>query len=219
MSLRVLMTDEAVYSNRFRQKRLKRLITTIDDIVAAAGTCSILDLGGKVDYWLGLEPIWSDRPCHITLINFDKELVPDERFTSIAGDARDLSRFRDFSFDLVHSNSVIEHVGTWRDQARMAQEIRRLARRYYVQTPNFWFPVELHFRLPLIHWLPEPWRVSVVLHHAHGFYPQARSWSEAQHILEDVRLLDARAMAELFPDAVIERERLAGLTKSLIAIR
>jgi hypothetical protein len=219
MPLRLWMSDEAIYRNRFRQKRLKRLLPMVDDIVAAAGTCSILDLGGKVDYWLGLEPIWRDRPCHITVVNLDAEPVPDQRFTSIVGDARDLSGFRDFSFDLVHSNSVIEHVGPWRDQFRMAQEVRRLAHHYYVQTPNFWFPMEFHLRLPLIHWLPEPWRVAIVMHRAHGFYPQARSCGEAQHILEDVRLLDARAMAELFPDAVIERERLAGLTKSLVAIR
>jgi hypothetical protein len=101
----------------------------------------------------------------------------------------------------------------------MAQEVRRLAPRYFVQTPNFWFPVEPHFRLPFIHWLPEPWRASIVMRRACGFYPRARSCNEARCIIDDARLIDARAMSELFPDAVIERERFAGFTKSLIAIR
>jgi hypothetical protein len=142
--LTLATSEDVVYRNRFRQKRLKRFLSMVDEIVAASGTCNILDVGGNVAYWLGLEPLWRDRPCHITLVNIGGELVPDRRFTSIAGDARDLSRFRDLSFDLVHSNSVIEHVGLWRDQLRMAQEVRRLAPRYFVQTPNFWFPIEPH---------------------------------------------------------------------------
>ena len=169
-----------------------------------------------------MEPRWRDRPCHITLVNLEGDqsgAVADGRFTSIAGDACDLGQLGDFSFDLIYSNSVIEHVGRWQDQCKMAQEIRRLAPRYFVQTPNFWFPVEPHFRMPLIHWLPEPWRVAILMRHACGCYPRAQSCSQALRIFNDARLLDARAMAELFPDSVIERERFLGLTKSLIAVR
>jgi hypothetical protein len=101
----------------------------------------------------------------------------------------------------------------------MAREVRRLAPRYFVQTPNFWFPIEPHFRAPFIHWLPEPWRVSIIMRFACGFFPRARSCDEARRILDELRLLDAQAMAELFPDAMIERERFAGFTKSLIAVR
>jgi hypothetical protein len=101
----------------------------------------------------------------------------------------------------------------------MANEIRRLAPRYFVQTPNFWFPIEPHLRTPFIHWLPEPWRVAIVRRRACGYYPRAESYGQAREILDDARLLDAQAMAVLFPDASIERERIAGLTKSLMAIR
>jgi len=101
----------------------------------------------------------------------------------------------------------------------MAHEVRRLARRYFVQTPNYWFPLEPHLRTPFIHWLPEPWRAAIVSRRACGYHPRAQSYDEARTILDDARLLDANAMATLFPDAAIERERFAGLTKSLIAIR
>jgi Methyltransferase domain len=212
-------SEAAVYGNRFRQQRLQRFLTIVDEIVAAKGTCRILDIGGKLAYWQAMYPLWRDRACHITLVNLVPEAVPEAQFTSVAGDARELGQFGDLTFDLVHSNSVIEHVGPWRDQCRMAQEVRRLAPRHFVQTPNFWFPVEPHFRTPFIHWLPEPWRVAIVMRRACGFYPRARSADEARHILDDARLLDSKAMAELFPDAAIERERIAGLTKSLIAIR
>ena len=218
MPLTLATSKDAVYRNRFRQRRLLRFLAIVDEIIAANGSCRILDVGGNAHYWMGLEPLWRDRKCHITMVNLTSEPVPDQRFSSAAGDARDLSQFPDASFDLVHSNSVIEHVGLWRDQVRMAQEVRRLAPRYFVQTPNYWFPLEPHFRTPLIHWLPEPWRVAIVMRRACGFYPRAKSSDEARHILDDARLLDARALADLFPDAVIEREHFAGLTKSLIAI-
>jgi hypothetical protein len=172
-----------------------------------------------VGYWTHLEPLWRDRSLHITMVNLVHVPAPDERFLSLIGDARDLSQFDDSSFDLVHSNSVIEHVGLWRDRCKMAHEIRRLAARYFVQTPNYWFPIEPHLRTPFIHWMPEPWRVQIVRRRACGYFPRAQSYDEACNILDDARLLSAPAMAALFPDATIERERFAGFTKSLIAIR
>jgi hypothetical protein len=218
-TLTLTTSEAAVYANNFRRRRLSRFLAIVDEVVAAKGNCRILDVGGRLAYWQALEPLWRDRPCHITLVNLATEPTPDARFSSLAGDARDLTQFGDLSFDLVHSNSVIEHVGPWREQSKMAHEVRRLAPRYFVQTPNFWFPIEPHFRLPFIHWLPEPWRVSIVMRRACGFYPRARSCDEARRILDDARLLDPRAMAELFPDAAIQHERFAGFTKSLIAIR
>jgi hypothetical protein len=211
--------EAACYANSFRQARFKRLLAVVDDILAKQEACRILDVGGWTTYWQFLEPLWRDRPIHITLVNLTDAPTPDERYSSLTGDARDLSQLRDSSFDLVHSNSVIEHVGLWRDQCRMANEVRRLAPRYFVQTPNFWFPVEPHLRTPFIHWLPMPWRAAIVRLRACGYYPRAESYGQARDIIDDARLLDAQAMAVLFPDAVIERERVVGLTKSLMAIR
>jgi hypothetical protein len=209
----------ACYANRFRRLRLSRLLTIVDQIASERGTCRIIDIGGVAGYWQFLEPLWRDRPIHITLVNLVETPVPDERFSSLTADARDLSQFQALSFDLVHSNSVIEHVGLWSDKQKMAQEVRRLAPHYFVQTPNYWFPVEPHLRTPIIHWLPYPWRVAIVMRRACGYYPKAKTYGEAREILDDARLLDAKSMGLLFPDAVIERERFVGMTKSLIAIR
>lgn len=210
---------ETVYRNRFRRARLARFLTIVDEIVAAKGRCGVLDVGGNVEYWQGLEELWRDRPLHFTIVNLYAEQAPDGRFACLSGNACDLSQFGDNAFDVVHSNSVIEHVGTWSNQRRMAEEVRRLAPRYFVQTPNFWFPFEPHFRMPFIHWLPEPWRVATVMRRARGFYPRATSFEEAHQILQDARLLDVKAMAALFPDATIERERFGLMTKSIMAVR
>ena len=74
--------------------------------------------------------------------------------TYVQADARELP-FEDGSFDIVFSNAVIEHVGGPEEQRRFVAESLRVARRAFVTTPNRWFPVEVHTRLPFVHWLPE----------------------------------------------------------------
>ncbi len=67
----------------------------------------------------------------------------------------------DHSVDVVVTNHVIEHVGGRHDQLQHLVEIRRILApggRCYLSTPNRWAPVENHFRLPLLGWLPPGWR-------------------------------------------------------------
>ncbi|MBS7706474.1 class I SAM-dependent methyltransferase [Chelatococcus asaccharovorans] len=155
----------------------------------------------------------------MTLVNLTAETVPDSRFVSLAGDACSMPDFDNNAFDIVHSNSVLEHVGSFANKRRMADEIQRLAPRHFVQTPNFWFPIEPHFRTPMIHWLPEPLRVAAVMRRKLGFYPKAETRDQAYEILGDASLLDVRDMQSLFPNSAIEREKFYGFTKSLIAVR
>jgi hypothetical protein len=118
--------------------------------------------------------------------------------------------FADGEFDVAFSNSVIEHVPAVGQEA-FAGEVRRVARRYYVQTPNRWFPIEPHYQLPLFQFLPE--RVRKALNRRFTLGWQAKGqW-------EEITLLSARDLRRLFPDAEIHRERVLGLTKSLIAVR
>jgi SAM-dependent methyltransferase len=71
----------------------------------------------------------------------------------VQGDACDLP-FADGEFDVVHSNAVIEHVGGPERQEAFVREAVRVGRRVFLTTPNRWFPVEVHTRLLLVHWLP-----------------------------------------------------------------
>jgi hypothetical protein len=212
-------TETAVYRNKFRRRRLARFLALVDDVLKTKRSCRILDVGGGIAYWKGLEDLWSDRPVHITLVNLKAETVPDSRFTSLAGDACSMPEFEDNSFDVIHSNSVMEHVGSFANKRRMADEIQRIAPRHFVQTPNFWFLIEPHFRTPAIHWLPEPLRVAMTMRKQLGFYPKAETRDQAYEILSDASLLDFEDMKTLFPNSHIERERVFGFTKSLIAIR
>jgi hypothetical protein len=208
-----------IHRNRFRETRFARFLGIVDAVIAEKGRCRILDAGGTGPYWMAFRDLWEGRPVEITLVNLNPEPTDDRRFRQLHGDCRDMSMFSDNAFDLVHSNSVIEHVGRWKDMRAMAREVHRLAPRCFVQTPNYWFPLEPHFRVPFFHWLPEPMRIALVRRRACGAFPRAESYDDAKRFIEDAILLDAADMAALFPDAVIERERVAGLTKSLIAVR
>jgi len=211
-------SNRLVYANRFRRKRFALFLTLVDEIIARKGQCSIADVGGRMETWEGFRELWDGRNITVSVINLHPQPVIDQRFQSVEADARDLSMFADNSFDLVFSNSVIEHVGIWADQKRMADEVKRIAPRHFVQTPNYWFPYEPHFQLPFIHWLPETWRIFLVKQRACGFYPRARTTEQAISIVEDAHLLDANSMAALFPQSLITRERLLILTKSIIVI-
>lgn len=217
--MKTLNSEAMVYGNRFRAGRFARFMNLAEDIIRRKGTCSIIDVGGTANYWKALSALWQSRPIKVTIVNLSPEPTPSEQFSNVVGDACNLHQFRDHSFDLAHSNSVIEHVGRWDEKLRMANEVRRIANYYFVQTPNYWFPFEPHFRMPLIHYLPEPWRLTLVQRFQFGFYRRAGTIADAYKILEDATLLDAQTMRALFPDAELIRERFALLTKSLIAIR
>jgi|CXWK01.1.fsa_nt_gi hypothetical protein len=155
----------------------------------------------------------------ITLVNLEREKVKNPLFKSIAGDATDPGLLADQTFDMVHSNSVIEHVGDEKAMRAYAENVRRLAPRYYVQTPNYWFPFEPHFRLPMFQYLPEFVRVGIIRRFAVGFFEKVPDASEAWDIIKHHQMISARQFARFFPDAAITFERFAGMNKSIMATR
>ncbi len=122
------------------------------------------------------------------------------RICYVQGDACALP-FGDGAFDVVFSNAVIEHVGGAERQRAFVTEALRVGRRVFLTTPNRWFPVELHTRLPLVHWLPEP-----MAHRAYDL--TRRPWAKDNHLLGPS---DLRA---LFPGPV----RVLNLGLTLVAI-
>lgn len=225
-SIRRKLTD---YSNpnslgsRMRARRARRIIELISAAHRMRGECRILDVGGTLAYWHILPPgFLREHRVRITLLNlraFPVDAAAADVFESVAGDACSMPEYGDGAFDLVHSNSVIEHVGLWDNMQRMANEVRRIGRAYYVQTPNFWFPMEPHYLFPFLHWMPFPWRVWLAQRMSLGSWPKAGSVGAAVAAQQSAILLNARMMEALFPDARISRERVVGLPKSLIAVR
>jgi hypothetical protein len=205
--------------NRFRVKRFALFRSIVDRIIAEKGKCRVLDIGGTPNYWeqFGAGLDWSK--VEVCTVNVALYETTHSSIKPMVGDARDMPVFPDNSFDVVYSNSVIEHVGRWDDMALMAKEVRRLAPRYFVQTPYFWFPIEPHARFPLLHWMPESWRYRILMRRSCGFWEKRPDIGEATKAIQSALLLDKRQLQFLFPDARIFNERFMGLIKSLVAIR
>lgn len=219
MTLRMSSAERSAKGRAFRRRRFGLFVRLVDQVLASRDVCRILDIGGEPGYWQGLADLLNGREWQVTLLNLRTFAVDQSRFTSIAGDARDLGAFKNQSFDVIHSNSVIEHVGQWGDMQAMAHEVRRLAPNYFIQTPYFWFPVEPHCATAFFHWMPESVRLSMLMRRPRGAWGQAPDVQTAMRQIHSVVLLDRRMLASLFPDATIYRERYLGLTKSLIAVR
>ncbi len=139
----------------------------------------------------------------------DSDWLRSDNVTVTVGDATQLP-FADGEFPLVFSSSVIEHIPK-ELQPKFASEIRRVGQRYFVQTPNRLFPIEPHYQFPFFHFLPERAQRALNRRFTLG-WQQKGSW-------EDITLLSARELRRLFPDGEIHRERLFGLTKSLMVVR
>lgn len=204
--------------SRFREVRFRTYVAPIlEAIIERKGSCNILDMGGDPECW---QDEALPQAVQITILNIElKEKSADPRFEIMQGDARDVPHLASGRFDFVYSNSLIEHVGRWSDMKRTAAEIRRLAPAYYVQTPNYWFPVDPHSNMPLLHWLPLPIQRRIVSAKARGFYKKPESFDEAMGIIDGTSMLDRKQMAELFPDAEVLAEPFLFFTKSFMAIK
>ena len=154
--------------------------------------------------------------ARFTLLNLTKAEIPAgyDHFTSVAGDATDLSEYSDKQFDLVFSNSVIEHVGNFAAQKSMAAEMVRTGKHYYLQTPNKWFFLDPHYRVPLVHLLPRNVRVYLVRRFRIGGMPKGKTGEEARQIVDNLRLMTIGELRQLFPGADIHREKFLFMTKS-----
>jgi hypothetical protein len=205
-----------------RDKRLRALI--LAERAAIKGPFRILDLGGRADYWarVGFDFLEA-HDIHVHCLNTSAGELYDTgahpRITTGIGDARALD-MADNSFDMVHANSVIEHVGRFADKRAFADECRRLAPCHYIQTPYAWFPIDPHWpRLPFYHWLPNSLRQKLLRRFRLGWGKPSPDIDHAMRTIEGTELLDRSMMRALFPDSRIGAERVLLLTKSMIAER
>jgi hypothetical protein len=211
------MTRSELLQSVFRHFRSKRM-RLFEQAFPITPQTRVLDVGGSPDIW----EFARVRP-QLTLLNLEHALPErQDRAELVAGDGR-LLPFADGAFDIVFSNSVIEHLGSHEGQQRFASEIARVGRSYWVQTPNRQFPFELHLMLPLVHLLPKPVQRAIVSRFTVWQMllspPEPERRAFLDHYLTEVILLDRRGLSGLFPQARILAERSLGLSKSLIALK
>lgn len=208
--------------SKLRAKRITAFLGMIEDVCNEHGFVNIIDVGGTERY-LNIVPrrYLAEHNAKITIVNLPGTLVPKDHgpFKFVGADGCDLSGFGDRSFHIAHSNSVVEHVGDWGHMVQFAKELSRVSSRCFVQTPNYWFPIEPHCWTPFFHWLPKSIRIWLVSHFQLGHWRRAGTVDEAVRIVESARLLNRKMLRQLFKDAEIRTERFFWLPKSLIAVK
>ena len=144
-------------------------------------------------------------------LNLRKLESPEPWITSVEGDACDVpTSIRQDEFDLVYSNSVIEHVGGHQRSLKFAEQVHALADFHWIQTPWRYFPIEPHWVCPGFQFLPIPARVRLARRWPMGCYRDAESLSDPIGTVLSVNLLSITEMHRYFPSSLLVRERVSG---------
>ncbi len=205
-------TESQSLGNRFRQKRMHFFKKRMEQLRMPL---KILDVGGNEVFWINAG-FQNKKNVEIILLNQHKITTHYSNIRSVKGDARKLFCFNDSSFDVVFSNSVIEHLYTKKNQQKMADEIQRVGKYHFVQTPNKYFFLEPHYLLPWFQFLPKSFRYFILTKTP---FSRLKRWDKtyAKQYLNEIRLISCKEMKEFFPESHIYTERFLGMRKSFTA--
>ena len=195
--------------NQFREKRFSFFLDKMNKMEKPV---TIFDVGGKINFWEN-RGLAGNLNYKITIVNFEKEKSQYSNIKTLIGDATDLSQFFDKSFDIVHSNSVIEHLYNFNNQSKMASEIVRVGKKYIVQTPNKYFFLEPHYLLPFFQFIPDKLKYLIL---TKTKLSRLKKWDKnfAKQYINEIRLLSLKEMKILFPKSKIYFEKFIGMNKS-----
>lgn len=191
----------------FRTKRMRKFWLRFK----VTSQTRVLDVGGTLFNWslLPISPL-------LTICNIS--ITKDDPFVRVVADGRYLP-FKDKTFDIVYSNSVVEHIAREHDRRLFATEFRRVGQSYYVQTPNRIFPIEPHLLTPFVHYLPKMIQKRLLKNFTIWGLLTRPTLEECKKFLKELKLLNENELQRLFPEAEIWHERFLGLSKSIIAVK
>jgi hypothetical protein len=90
---------------------------------------------------------------NLNCINLKKKFPNIKKYIISDGKKTNLQKN---SYDIVHSSATIEHVGKLKNQILFVKECLRLGKKYiFITTPNRYYPIDFHTKIPIIHWLPK----------------------------------------------------------------
>ena len=181
---------------------------------------SILDIGGTLEYWrMNARYLPANSVNSIEVVNLQHaaevtELINGIEFIAYQGNALDRNTLKQKTYDVVFSNSVIEHVGSLSDQKYFADNVNSLASYHFIQTPCETFPIEPHFYFPFFALLPLGLRSWLYRNFRLGWMGRERDWLKSRILCEETRLLNKRELLSIFPESNMLSERLFFLVKS-----
>lgn len=198
----------------FASRARKRMFDLFMEWARPEADDLILDLGVTPDESLA-ESNFFERlypyPDRITAASIEdasnlERIFPGVRFQMIRPGPLP---FKNKSFKFLFCSAVIEHVGDRESQRKFVDEIARVSHRFFITTPNRWFPIEFHTIFPIIHWFPTK------IHHAILRSVGMTRWAD----INLLNLLSASEILKICPPECkvdLKRVRLAGITSNLV---
>jgi ubiquinone/menaquinone biosynthesis C-methylase UbiE len=169
----------------------------------------VLDLGGQAQIWDAVEVT-----LNITCLNLpgiaNQDHPTHHNIVFVEGNACDIPDINYGDFDLVFSNSVIEHVGDENKQIQFCNEVKRVSKKYWIQTPHKNFPIEAHNGMPLW-WYYPTWLRTYFLDNWEKKLP---GWTK---MIKSTTVITEKSLKEMLPNATIIKEWFLVFPKSLIA--
>lgn len=182
------------FSAYMRNNRMRLFIKTMTPVKGM----KILDLGGQPFIW-----DFVDIPLNITCLNLPGIVIKNHNshheITYVEGDACDMPNFQYGDFDMIFSNSVIEHVGNIEKQIQFAREVTRLSNHFWIQTPSKFFPIEAHCGMPFW-WFYPPFLRAYFLERWSKKLP---AWTE---MVSTTTFVDKKNLEIFFPNCEILTE-------------
>lgn len=198
-------------SNYISRKNRTRKYELFLKVFKPTAENSILDVGFNNEEHSPVDNFLERNYPHsqnITALGVDADNLFKQRYSMVKTVIYEGNQypFRDKQFDIGWSNAVIEHVGNENSQLLFLLEISRTCQRIYLTTPNRYFPIELHTRIPFLHWLPKNLFDYII-----GFTP--KKWAKGDYM----HLLSIKQIKNLLKDAgitdyTIHRNKLFGFT-------
>src|SRR5512133_3821463 len=211
------LENQYSFASKARKNRMKVFENHFPELLSGI-PLQILDLGGTYDFWKQMG--YENKPeIQILLLNLKVQKTYAKNIQSISGDACDLSQFSDKHFDIVFSNSVIEHVGNFQRQKEMANEIMRTGKGFFIQTPNYWFPLEPHFLFFGFHYMPLWLKILLIQNFSLGWMGIHKEKTMASEVADSIHLLSKIQLKTLFPGTIMVNEYFLGLIKSIMVIK
>jgi ubiquinone/menaquinone biosynthesis C-methylase UbiE len=142
-------TSHANLEQLSRENKAKKIIVVLEEF-KNIGSCRVLDVGtgsGHIAYELSK----ISRTLDSVDLHDERILSKGYKFHKVPNE---LLPFPNDTFDIAISNHVLEHVP---NQTVHINEIHRVLKKegiLYLATPNRWWPIDPHYKIPFITWFP-----------------------------------------------------------------
>lgn len=141
-------------------KQRKKFYKIFCKLISINENYKILDVGASNtdnnydNFLLHYYPFKNNISCLSNqTLDLVKKKYPEIEY--FVGDGREMSLSSNI-YDIVFSNAVLEHVGSSSDQLKFVRDCVRVSKKYvFIITPYRYFPIEMHTKIPLIHFLPK----------------------------------------------------------------